>query len=70
MLLATVYGLGEAREDLLITIPRMADVHGPINGIGFAVFGLLGLWFASRHGRSSESISEVTNAVALGRKGQ
>ena len=70
MLLATVYGLGEARENLLITIPRMADVHGPINGIGFAVFGLLGLWFASRHGRSSESISEVANAVALGRKGQ
>ncbi len=57
MLLATVYGLGEAREELLITIPRMADLHGPVNGIGFAVSGLLGWLFASRPGRSNGSVS-------------
>ena len=67
MLLATVYGLGEALEDLLISIPQMADIHGPVNGIGFAVFGLLGWWFTSRHGRSSESVSRLANAVASGR---
>ncbi len=53
MLLAAVYGFGEVRKELLITIPQMADVHGPVNGIGFAVFGLLG--WSLIHGRSLQS---------------
>ena len=41
-ILAAAYGIGEFTGDLPIDIPQMARWHGPLNGIGFTVCGLLG----------------------------
>ena len=41
-LLAAAYGIGEFTGDLPIDIPQMARWHGPLNGVGFTVCGLLG----------------------------
>jgi hypothetical protein len=40
--LAAVYAAGELLGAAWITIPRMANTHGLLNGIGFVLFGLLG----------------------------
>jgi hypothetical protein len=47
-LLAVVYGLGEVQGELIITVPRMAEIHGTINALGFVVCGLLGWRWAAR----------------------
>jgi len=48
MLLALVYAVGEFRGHLLISIPWMAATHGILNGLGFALCGLLGWLLCSR----------------------
>ena len=49
-ILAAAYGIGEFTGDLPIDIPQMARWHGPLNGIGFTVCGLLG-WVLVEHRR-------------------
>ena len=50
-MLAAAYGIGEFTGDLPIDIPQMARWHGPLNGIGFTVCGLLG-WVLAEQRRS------------------
>lgn len=42
MSFAVFYALGELRNDLFVSIPRMAVWHGLLNGVGFGLCGLLG----------------------------
>ena len=51
IILAAAYGIGEFTGDLPIDIPQMARWHGPLNGIGFTVCGLLG-WVLAEQRRS------------------
>ena len=46
MLLAAMYGTGEYLGEQWLSIDDMARLHGPINGVGFSVLGLLGFLFA------------------------
>jgi hypothetical protein len=46
MVLAALYQIGEVLEPVAISIPRMAQVHGVLNALGFALCGLLGWLFA------------------------
>jgi len=41
MLLAAVHGTGELFGETWIGIPRMAQLHGVVNGLGFSLCGLL-----------------------------
>lgn len=47
MALAVVYGIGDALGKNWLLIPRMASTHGPLNGLGFVLPGLLG-WLAEQ----------------------
>lgn len=42
MFLAGVYGFGELTGRGWIGVPRMVEIHGALNAIGFTLFGLLG----------------------------
>ena len=53
MLLAAVYAIGEYSGNPLISIPRMAWVHGTLNAIGFSLCGLLG-WVLAARERATE----------------
>lgn len=41
MALAALYAVGEFTRDVWIAIPAMARTHGPLNGVGFALLGLI-----------------------------
>lgn len=49
MPLAGLYVLGEVFEPLAISIPRMAQVHGVLNALGFTLCGLIGWLIADAH---------------------
>ncbi len=42
MILAVDWALGQHTAIRALTIPQMAQVHGSLNALGFAVCGLLG----------------------------
>ena len=61
MVLAVVYGVGEYTGAYWLTIPDMALLHGPINGLGFAVGGLLGFRLAAA--RVPEAVESRAGSV-------
>jgi hypothetical protein len=40
MVFATVYAIGMFQDQLFVSIPRMAVIHGLLNGLGFSLCGL------------------------------
>ena len=52
MALALLYGVGEYMGELLVSIPRMAKLHGPLNSIGFTLCALVG-WALEEQRRAS-----------------
>jgi hypothetical protein len=47
MLLVGFYAVGEFTGDPIVTIPQMAQIHGWLNAVGFALCGLLGWTLAA-----------------------
>ena len=47
--LALAYAIGEFTGIGIISLGRMARIHGPLNGLGFALCGLLGWTWAARN---------------------
>ena len=52
MALALLYGVGEYMGELLVSIPRMVKLHGPLNSIGFTLCALVG-WALEEQRRAS-----------------
>ena len=52
MILASIYAIGDWLKQDWLLIPRMGSTHGVLNGLGFALPGLLG-WLI--HGSASPS---------------
>ncbi len=48
MIMVVIYSLGEFTGTAWLTIPLMVRLHGPLNGAGFVLLGLLGWTFELR----------------------
>ena len=51
MAAALAYAVGEFAGDPVISLGQMARIHGPLNGLGFALCGLLGWTLDARNSR-------------------
>jgi cytochrome bd-type quinol oxidase subunit 2 len=68
MLLVAAYSLGEYRGRDWLPIPWMARIHGPLNGAGFVLLGLLA-WLRELSPRSLSAGNRV-GLAALGWPGE
>ena len=66
MLLVTIYSIGEYTGNYWLVIPRMAHLHGPMNGPGFVLLSLLA-WVVEKSYRTHKvvrSAGEIFSGAA------